>query len=76
MDRSKQIRELSQTIDTGDSPFSVAVSAVAPTEPEPALDLSVVIPVYNEAESLPRLHAELMAVLGDLGLRHEILAID
>jgi glycosyltransferase involved in cell wall biosynthesis len=76
MDRSKQMRELSQTIDAGSSPFPVAVSAVAPTEPEPTLDLSVVIPVYNEAESLPSLHAELMAVLGELGLRHEILAVD
>jgi len=76
MDRSKQIRDLSQTIDREDMTFTAAVSAATPTGPEPALDLSVVIPVYNEADSLARLHAELMAVLGDLGLRHEILAVD
>ena len=39
-------------------------------------DLSVVIPIYNEAESLPGLHAELTAVLSSLGLRYEILAVD
>jgi glycosyltransferase involved in cell wall biosynthesis len=76
MDRSKQIREFSPTIDRADQAFSAAVSDGTPTGLEPALDLSVVIPVYNEAESLARLHAELMAVLSDLGLRHEILAVD
>jgi glycosyltransferase involved in cell wall biosynthesis len=40
------------------------------------LDLSVVIPVYNEAESLPDLLAELVAVLGTLDLQYEILAVD
>lgn len=43
---------------------------------EPDLDLSVVIPVYNEAEALPGLHAELTAVLSSLGPRYEILAVD
>jgi glycosyltransferase involved in cell wall biosynthesis len=43
---------------------------------EPSLDLSVIIPVYNEAESLPALHAELTAVLSDLGLDYEVLAVD
>jgi glycosyltransferase involved in cell wall biosynthesis len=42
----------------------------------PSLDLSIVIPIYNEAESLPGLHAELMAALAGLGLRYEILAVD
>jgi glycosyltransferase involved in cell wall biosynthesis len=43
---------------------------------EPNLDLSVVIPVYNEAESLPALYAELTAVLSELGLGYEVLAVD
>jgi glycosyltransferase involved in cell wall biosynthesis len=43
---------------------------------EPGLDLSVIIPIYNESESLPELHAELTATLSGLGLRYEILAVD
>ena len=42
----------------------------------PTLDISIVIPVYNEAESLPGLHAELTAVLRALGKTYEIIAVD
>ncbi len=42
----------------------------------PSLDLSVVIPIYNEGESLPELMTELTRVLAELGKRYEILAID
>ncbi len=42
----------------------------------PTLDISIVIPVYNEAESLPGLHAELTAVLQALGKSYEIIAVD
>jgi glycosyltransferase involved in cell wall biosynthesis len=52
--------------------FAPDASAKCQTE----LDLSVVIPVYNEAQSLPGLHAELAAVLSGLGLRYEILVVD
>jgi hypothetical protein len=31
---------------------------------KPTLDISIVIPVYNEAESLPGLHAELVRRTG------------
>ena len=44
--------------------------------PEPALDISIVIPVYNEAESLPPLHAELDAILKASGKSYEIIAVD
>ena len=40
------------------------------------LDLSVVIPVYNEEESLPLLWPELRSVLEPLGLQFEVLFID
>jgi glycosyltransferase involved in cell wall biosynthesis len=40
------------------------------------LDLSVVIPAYDEAESLPALTAELVSVLGARGGSWEILYID
>lgn len=44
--------------------------------PKPALDISIVIPVYNEAESLPPLHAELTATLHALGQSYEIITVD
>jgi glycosyltransferase involved in cell wall biosynthesis len=44
--------------------------------PEPTLDISIVIPVYNEAESLPLLHAELDAALRAYGQSYEIIAVD
>jgi len=40
------------------------------------LDLSVVVPVYDEKENLDRLVDELEQVLQPLGLRHEILLVD
>jgi glycosyltransferase involved in cell wall biosynthesis len=42
----------------------------------PLLDISVVLPVYNEEESLPRLHAALSAVLAEYGRPYEILFVD
>jgi glycosyltransferase involved in cell wall biosynthesis len=45
-------------------------------EPEPAPDLSVVIPVYNEEENLPPLWAELRAVLEGLHLSFEVVFVD
>jgi len=41
-----------------------------------SLDLSVVIPVYNEVENLEALHAELSGVLERLGRTYEILYVD
>jgi len=43
---------------------------------QPTLDLSIVLPVYNEAGSLPSLISELTAVLGQLGRSYEIVAVD
>jgi glycosyltransferase involved in cell wall biosynthesis len=43
---------------------------------EPQLAISVVLPVYNEAESLPLLVPEITAVLHRLGCSYEILAVD
>ena len=40
------------------------------------VDLSVVIPVFNEEESLPVLWPELRAVLTDLGLSFEVVFVD
>ncbi|HMF38633.1 MAG TPA: glycosyltransferase family 2 protein [Isosphaeraceae bacterium] len=40
------------------------------------LDLSVLIPVYNEVENVGPLHAELDAVLGPLPVRYELIFVD
>jgi glycosyltransferase involved in cell wall biosynthesis len=40
------------------------------------LDLSVVIPVYNEEESLPHLWPELRSVLESLGVSFEVVFVD
>ena len=42
----------------------------------PTLDLSIILPVYNEARSLPSLISELTAVLQQLGRSYEIIAVD
>lgn len=48
------------------------VSTVNP----PALDLSVILPVYEEEENLPGLHRELTEVLEATGRSYEIIAVD
>ena len=43
---------------------------------EPSVELSIVIPVFNEEESLTPLCEKLDSVLTDLGLTHEVIFID
>lgn len=43
---------------------------------EYVVDLSIVMPVYNEAGNLPALHAELTAVLDRMGRSYEVVAVD
>jgi dolichol-phosphate mannosyltransferase len=47
-------------------------------EPDPPAlpEISLVIPVYNEAESLPQLAAEIAAALGPLGRPYEAIWVD
>ena len=40
------------------------------------IDLSVVIPVYNEEENLPHLWPELRSVLEPMGLAFEVVFVD
>jgi glycosyltransferase involved in cell wall biosynthesis len=40
------------------------------------MDLSVVIPLFNERDNLEPLHAELVQVLGSMGCSYEILFVD
>jgi len=48
----------------------------APALPAEALDISVVVPVFNEEDNVEPLHAELDEVLSALGRRYEILFVD
>jgi glycosyltransferase involved in cell wall biosynthesis len=45
-------------------------------KPEPTLNLSVVLPIYNEEASLPSVIPELSNTLRNLGRSYEIIAID
>ena len=42
----------------------------------PAIDVSIVIPVYNSAAMLPALHARLQTALSALGKSYEIILVD
>jgi len=44
--------------------------------PDDAIDLSVLVPVYNEVDNVAPLHAELDAVLRGSGLRYELIFVD
>jgi glycosyltransferase involved in cell wall biosynthesis len=49
---------------------------LATTSPRNGLDLSVVVPVFNEEESLRPLYQQLVAVLSGLGKSYEIIFIN
>jgi len=40
------------------------------------VDLSVVVPVYNEEENVQGIHREVMAALGESGLDFELIMVD
>lgn len=50
--------------------------AQAGDSPHPPVDLSVLVPVYNEVENVGPLHEELTAALGPLPLRYEVIFVD
>src|SRR5262245_46712081 len=41
-----------------------------------SLDLSIVVPVFNEEDSLPHLWPEIRAALDPTGLRYEVIFVD
>lgn len=43
---------------------------------QPALDLSVVVPVYNERENVAALHEEIITAVDPLGLDYEVIYVD
>lgn len=64
---------MSATVDADNLDRS-AQHAVARRRRNPRL--SVVIPVYNEVDSIPELWARLKSVLANVGLDHEVLFVD
>ncbi|NTU77813.1 MAG: glycosyltransferase family 2 protein [Chloroflexales bacterium] len=74
-------RALAQLADAGALGLGLAQHAPADRSADrarrgDALDLSVVIPAYNEEENLPALYTRLVAALSPLGLRFEILFVN
>jgi glycosyltransferase involved in cell wall biosynthesis len=47
-----------------------------PAEPAPAPELSVVVPIFNEEESIPALYERLTGALAAMGTGYEIIAVD
>lgn len=58
------------------SPFVRSEAARLFEPPEPPESLSIVVPLLNEAESLPVLYEELTVVLSSIGLPFEIIFVD
>src|SRR5215472_10945353 len=56
-------------------PSAARVSAAASSSGTP-LDLSIVVPVYNEEENLPLLWPEIREVLAPTGLSYEVILVD
>jgi len=54
----------------------LTVPAARPEPVTASLDLSIVVPVYNEEENLPLLWPELREVLEPTGLRYEVIFVD
>lgn len=50
--------------------------ALAPRIPTPAAVLSIVIPLYNEEETLPALYTQLKQELTNLGYDYEVIFVD
>ena len=61
---------------TTPDPIAVAAQDTPESEPEACLDLSVVIPVLDEEETIPKLYERLVATLEKLGRSYEIIFID
>ena len=60
-------------------PAEARVSGIAADEaraPTSGLDLSIVVPVYNEEENLPLLWPEIRQVLDPTGLSYEVIFVD
>ncbi|MFQ3663866.1 MAG: glycosyltransferase family 2 protein [Chloroflexaceae bacterium] len=71
-------RALAALTDVGHSwrPTIAAAPPGADQSPDRAVEMSVVIPAYNEEDNLPTLYARLTATLAPLGLDYEIVFVN
>jgi len=71
-------RALAALTDAGRTlrPATAAAPPATGLAPDSAVELSVVIPAYNEEENLPTLYARLTATLAPLGLDYEIVFVN
>lgn len=78
--RSERPVSVSETRETGDRPelpLTLVDRGVPERDPQPkAVEISVVVPVYNETGNLPELHRRLRASLDAIGRAYELLLID
>ncbi|NJL45776.1 MAG: glycosyltransferase, partial [Leptolyngbyaceae cyanobacterium SM2_3_12] len=58
------------------NPSLVYNSAPAPPVLQDNIDISVVVPIYNEYESLPVLVEAIMQVLKTMALSYEVICVD
>ncbi len=71
-------RALAALTDAGRTlrPATAATPPATGPAPDRAVELSVVIPAYNEEDNLPTLYARLTAALAPLGLDYEIVFVN
>jgi len=56
--------------------FSADVSSANPREVNGPADISVIVPIYNEAQNIPVLHERVSAALGRLGRSWELVLVN
>ena len=71
-------RALAQALANVPAPLAAGFGTSRSTGPADTArpDLSVVIPVYNEEDNLPRLYERLIAALDPIGMAYEIIFVD
>ncbi len=58
------------------TPHAVPTPRTTPDRLAAVVECSIVIPLYNEAESVPQLYAALRAALNAMGRSYEIMLMD
>ncbi|MEW6497580.1 MAG: glycosyltransferase family 2 protein [Cyanobacteriota bacterium] len=60
------------------NPSLISQSSLAPNDSflKPQLDVSIVVPIYNEVESLSQLIEAIASSLNDTGLNYELICVD
>jgi glycosyltransferase involved in cell wall biosynthesis len=67
---------MSSAVEPGRLPGRVPGESRQPVETASTVEVSVVVPLFNEEENLPPLHRQLAAALDELGRSYEIMFVD